>query len=178
MNRYQFEDLISSYLENELSFSKRKEFENYMRNHPGSENLVRQIDTNIFRFKNMPKLKVRSSFNQSLEKKVEKIKIDPKPRENTNLIFGFTPLNASFLFCLIAATTFISIQLTRNNSGHQEVNKSSLVEKQLEDRTSLPKSIDNFNQPNFSDKEVDSINSDLQRQQKKDYSNKIQFVND
>ena len=29
MNRYEFEDLISDYLENELSFSKRKEFENY-----------------------------------------------------------------------------------------------------------------------------------------------------
>ena len=52
-------------------------------------------------------------------------------------------------------------------------NKIELIhEKQLEDRTSLPKSIDNFNQPNFSDKGVDSINSDLQKQQKKDYSNK------
>ena len=27
MNRYQFEDLISEYIENELSLSKRKEFE-------------------------------------------------------------------------------------------------------------------------------------------------------
>ena len=29
MNRYDFEDLISDYLEGELSFSKRKEFESY-----------------------------------------------------------------------------------------------------------------------------------------------------
>ena len=30
MNRYEFENLISDYLEGELSFSKRKEFESYL----------------------------------------------------------------------------------------------------------------------------------------------------
>ena len=29
MNRYEFENLISDYLEGELSFCKRKEFESY-----------------------------------------------------------------------------------------------------------------------------------------------------
>ena len=31
MNRYQFEDLISSYIDNEITLSKRKEFEKYMK---------------------------------------------------------------------------------------------------------------------------------------------------
>ena len=30
MNRYQFEDLISDYLENKLSIPKRKEFEDFL----------------------------------------------------------------------------------------------------------------------------------------------------
>ena len=30
MNRYEFENLISDYLDGELSFSKRKEFESYL----------------------------------------------------------------------------------------------------------------------------------------------------
>ena len=30
MNRYEFENLISDYLEGELSFSKRKEIESYL----------------------------------------------------------------------------------------------------------------------------------------------------
>ena len=34
MNRYQFEDLISEYIENELSFSKRKEFESFLKDEP------------------------------------------------------------------------------------------------------------------------------------------------
>ena len=32
MNRYQFEDLISSYIENDLPIRKRKEFEDYIQN--------------------------------------------------------------------------------------------------------------------------------------------------
>ena len=36
MNRYQFEDLISEYIENELSLSKRKEFETYLEENPVS----------------------------------------------------------------------------------------------------------------------------------------------
>ena len=30
MNRYQFEDLISEYIDNELHLGKRKEFEDYL----------------------------------------------------------------------------------------------------------------------------------------------------
>ena len=34
MDRYQFEDAISAYLENELSLSERQEFETYMNGNP------------------------------------------------------------------------------------------------------------------------------------------------
>ena len=34
MNRYQFEDLISEYIDNEITLSKRKEFEDYMKDNP------------------------------------------------------------------------------------------------------------------------------------------------
>ena len=40
MNRHQFEDLISSYIENEITLSKRKEFERYMKDNPDSVELV------------------------------------------------------------------------------------------------------------------------------------------
>ena len=43
MNRYQFEDLISSYIDNEITLSKRKEFERYMKDNPDSEKLVSAI---------------------------------------------------------------------------------------------------------------------------------------
>ena len=47
MNRYQFEDLISSYIENEITLKKRKEFERYMKDNPDSEKLVSAIKGNI-----------------------------------------------------------------------------------------------------------------------------------
>ena len=40
MNRYQFEDLISEYVENELSLSKRIEFEAYLEENTDAQYLV------------------------------------------------------------------------------------------------------------------------------------------
>ena len=34
MNRYQFEDLITDYLENKLTLSKRKEMDKYLKENP------------------------------------------------------------------------------------------------------------------------------------------------
>ena len=65
MNRYQFEDLISEYIENEITLSKRKEFEDYMKDNPDSEKLVSAIKGNIIKLNQIPKLKVKSSFNDS-----------------------------------------------------------------------------------------------------------------
>ena len=40
MNRYQFEDSISAYLDNELSIADRKVFEEYMNSNIDAKNLV------------------------------------------------------------------------------------------------------------------------------------------
>ena len=47
MNRYQFEDLISEYIDNELPLGKRKEFEDYLSNNTDAEALVNSIRSNI-----------------------------------------------------------------------------------------------------------------------------------
>ena len=43
MNRYEFENLISDYLEGELSFSKRKEFESYLEENEDAELLFLRV---------------------------------------------------------------------------------------------------------------------------------------
>ena len=49
MNSYQFEDLISDYLENSLSISKRKKFEIFLKNEIGAKEKVDQIKNPPFR---------------------------------------------------------------------------------------------------------------------------------
>ena len=58
MDRYQFEDLISAYIENELSLSKRKEVESYLAENPSKEKLIKQVSLNMKTLKN----KVQSIF--------------------------------------------------------------------------------------------------------------------
>ena len=47
MNRYKFEDSISSYLDNEMSLSERQEFEDYMNQNPEAKSLVENVRNNI-----------------------------------------------------------------------------------------------------------------------------------
>ena len=43
MNRYEFENLISDYLDDSIPFKMRKEFEDYLKKDPGAESLVNNI---------------------------------------------------------------------------------------------------------------------------------------
>ena len=71
MNRYQFEDLISSYIDNEITLSKRKEFERYMKDNPDSGEIGKCNKGNIVKLNQIPRLKVKSSFNDTLKSKID-----------------------------------------------------------------------------------------------------------
>jgi anti-sigma-K factor RskA len=71
MNRYQFEDLISEYIENELSLSKRKEFETYLEENPDARELVESIRTNMAQMKTIPKVIVSPDFNDRLLARIQ-----------------------------------------------------------------------------------------------------------
>ena len=47
MNRYEFENLISDYLDDSIPFKMRKEFEDYLKKDPGAESLVNNIRITI-----------------------------------------------------------------------------------------------------------------------------------
>ena len=78
MNRYEFEDLISDYLENELSFSKRKEFENYLKNNPQAKSLFKSIKFYKQKISLLPKLKASETFTDELLKKIKTKSISSK----------------------------------------------------------------------------------------------------
>ena len=54
MNRYEFENLISDYLDGSIPFKMRKEFEDYLKKDPDAESLVNNIRITI---SNMNKIK-------------------------------------------------------------------------------------------------------------------------
>ena len=66
MNRYDFEDLISDYLEGELSFSKRKEFESYFEENEDAKLLFLNVKDTLNNMKNAEKISTSENFNSKL----------------------------------------------------------------------------------------------------------------
>ena len=68
MNRYEFENLISDYLDGSMSFNKQKEFEQYMEQDPNAEDLVKNIRNTIANMNELKQIQVSDDFNDKLLK--------------------------------------------------------------------------------------------------------------
>jgi len=178
MNRYQFEDLISSYIDNEITLSKRKEFERYMKDNPDSEKLVSAIKGNIVKLNQIPRLKVKSSFNNTLKSKIDDFNSNPKLGNAKNLIFGFSPLNASFLFGLSIAFIVISFQLIISNFDYQQASESQFVNNELSNDIIPSRNPNIVIDSDLANVEEDTSKSEINKPNRKNLSNKIQLVND
>ena len=71
MNSYQFEDLISDYLENTLSISKRKKFEIFLKSEIGAKEKVDQIKKNMDTLGSLNRVAVSDQFNDTLMIKIK-----------------------------------------------------------------------------------------------------------
>ena len=113
MNRYKFEDSISSYLDNEMGLSERQEFEDYINQNPEAKSLVENVKNNIHLIKEIPNITTSKDFINKLFRRIEYEKNRPLKRiveKPSNTFFGFSPLYASLMSVLIVS--FISIGLT------------------------------------------------------------------
>jgi len=109
MNRYEFENLISDYLEGELAFSKRKEFESYIEKDESAKLLFLKVKETLNNMKNAEKISTAENFNSKLLSKIkDKTPLVPNYRSN---IFGLSPLYASIFSSLCLAVVFISYSL-------------------------------------------------------------------
>ena len=178
MNRYQFEDLISSYLENEITLSKRKEFERYMEDNPDSVELVSAIKDNIKKLNQLPRIKVKSSFDDTLKSKIDGLNSDPKLGKANDLIFGFSPLNASFLSGLCIAFIVITFLLIDPNLTYQQTSESKVVNNGLSNNLNTFRNPNNVIDSELADVKEDTSKSEMNKKDRKDLTNKIQLVND
>ena len=174
MNRYEFENLISDYLDGSIPFKKRKEFEDYMIDDKDAEALVSNIKTTISEMNNSQKVKVADNFNEKLLSRVNNEGIVSEPSNNT--ILGFTPFYASILSCLCVAFFVVASQLINVSQDSSSEIKTNQYTAELEQNNpSYSKNVD-LEKKLIVDSNIDSL-QDKKEKEKPNNSNKIKFVN-
>ncbi len=117
MDRYQFEDSISEYIENTLTLSQRKDFEDYIENNPESVVLVERVRSVINNMQKMPDVKTSPDFMGQLMRKVDVEKNRPAQRVKPgNTVFGFTPLYAGLMSVAVIGLIMIGLQMIPDSS--------------------------------------------------------------
>ncbi len=122
MDRYQFEDLISDYIENSLSLAKRREFEEFVTQNPEYQSQVDDLRWLIAHMHNMPSVTTSPDFMLKLSARVEQAKhkkriFAPQAASAPRRILGFTPLYAGLMAAVLIAIVTVGIQLVPSSSG-------------------------------------------------------------
>ena len=173
MNRYEFENLISDYLEGELSFSKRKEFESYLEENEDARLLFLRVKNTLNDMKNAEKISTTDNFNSKLLSKIkDKAPLMPNDRSN---IFGLSPLYASIFSSLCLAVIFISYSLIVPKPISNSNLEYSLVPTDKSQGGAQSQIVKNNNSFTENDKS-DSLDVNT-KEYKLNKNNKIKFVN-
>ena len=70
MDRYQFEDLVSDYIENNISISQRKQVEAYLEENPEAKQKVESVKQVMATMKSMPGVSTSAGFMNNLNKRI------------------------------------------------------------------------------------------------------------
>tara|TARA_B100002052_G_scaffold237046_1_gene220602 strand:+ start:2150 stop:2680 length:531 start_codon:yes stop_codon:yes gene_type:complete len=175
MNRYEFENLISDYLDGSMSFNKQKEFEQYMEQDSDAAYLVKNIRNTISDMNELKQVKTSDNFNNKLLSRVKTERMVSGPEKNT--LFGFTPFYASVLSCLCVALFVVASQLF-NSSEKSDLNNNSYhyTTSLKDDQTNNKKINLQSNKRLAVDSNIDSVKINEDRK-KQTNSKKIKFVN-
>tara|TARA_B100000575_G_C22975856_1_gene563186 strand:+ start:174 stop:695 length:522 start_codon:yes stop_codon:yes gene_type:complete len=173
MNRYQFEDLISDYVENKLTFSKRKDVEKYLKENPKDVSKLNQVRENICFLQSLPKTKVSTDFDRKLKDRIKKESIKPPKKRifTDKSIFGFKPINFSFFTFLICFSVFLSYQFIDELFLPKDRSKRVFTNNDIEVKKT----------PKMLNKRKITVPSDtikIDQNNNKNYSKSIKLVND
>ena len=178
MNRYQFEDLISDYLENSLSMTKRKEFELYLSKNPGAADLVNQVRNNMLEIKSVKQVKTSADFMDQLMDKIQADKsVISKPVLEQRTLFGFTPVYASLMTGLAVALVFVGSQFFTPVVPGTTPGFNTIAEKKAP-VLSNPDPQAQMSRTDLAAAEKDSVDIDKESESDRDYSGKIRYVKD
>jgi len=173
MNRYEFESLISDYIEGELSFNKREELEAYMEEDISAKTLLHDVKKTLNEMKNIKGVATSDNFNSKL---LLKVKDETSIiGNNKNSIFGFTPFYASIFSSLCIAIFILGYTFLPNSSDIlSNTNYSNNLNQKMLDAPVVKKY--NSDVDLATDASADSV-----KKKDKNYkigkNNKIKFVN-
>ena len=173
MNRYEFENLILEYLEGELSFSQREEFETYLEEDEDAELLLSEVKATSEIMKKAEKISTSENFNSKLLSKIKHIKpLTPNHRSN---IFGLSPLYVSVFSSLCLAVVFISYSLIAPKAVSNKNIEYSLNPINQSEKSGHAQILkNNINLTTNDDSDSSHVNTNEYKPNK---NNKIKFVN-
>ena len=117
MNKIEFEDLLSKYIENDLSLAERKKIEAYLSENKEARNLLSSTEKTLRLVNNLEPINASRVFNQVLFHKLKKFEnhnISRKKITKKRTYFGFTAINGAFLSLLIILFMSVSFNLLLN----------------------------------------------------------------
>ena len=173
MNRYEFESLISDYVEGELSFNKMEEFEAYMEDDVSAKILLNDVKKTLNEMKNIKGVATSDDFNSKLLLKVkDKTSI---VGNNKNSIYGFTPFYASIFSSLCIAIFILGYTfIPDSNDILSNTNYSNNLNQKMPDAPVIKKY--NSDVDLASDAPADSVKKN-DKNYKIGKNNKIKFFN-
>jgi len=174
MDRYQFEDLISDFIENKLSMIQRKDFETYLDENPEAMQQLDSVKQVIASMKSMPEVSTSTDFMKNLNKRIAAEKEAQSVVKTTRSFTGYTPLMASLSAVVVVAIVLLGLEFIPE-ATNQATFTPTMAEQQVDDLPVLPI------QPNdelLAENEDDSTHVDEDMPNTTDFKDRIQLVGD
>ena len=174
MDRYQFEDLISDYIENNLSMSQRKQVEAYLEENPEAKYQIKSVKQAMASMKSMPGISTSAEFMNNLNRHITAEKEAKSVVKSTRSFAGYTPLMASLSAVVVIAVVMLGLEFMPDSSN-QATFTPAMTEQQINDLPVLPLKT---NDSMLAESEEDSTNYDEDTPVKRNFDDKIQLVGD
>lgn len=174
MDRYQFEDLISDYIENNLSMSQRKEFETYLENYPKAKEQVESVNQLMGSMKSMPVVMTSNSFVDDLYNRIAAEKKAKSVVKTTRSFAGYTPLMAGLSAVVVIAIVVLGLEFMPVNTNQAVFQPYMAEGKEL----NMPDNNGISQDGLLVEADDDSTEIDVTNTQKHDFEKRIHLVGD
>ena len=138
MNRYEFEDRISDYLDNHLNVSERQAFEKYAKENKDAEDLLNSVKNTIELIKTQKSIKTSENFIPKLTERIKTYKnkpINSTRQKAKSLIFGFSPKNSALMGVFIFSFFLLLVNIVPSANSFFQSNivssKKNAIEKTI-----------------------------------------------
>lgn len=173
MDRYQFEDSISAYIENNLSIKQRKQVDAYLEDHPEAKQQIESVKQVMTTMKSMQPVSTSVDFMKNLNERINTEKESASVVKSTRSFAGYTPLMASLSAVIVVAVVLLGLEYM------PESNKATLTptmsEQQFDEIPLIPTQV---KEEMLAESEEDSTKNEEDSRIKHNFDDRIQLVGD